>query len=78
MELISKHAKGFAYAFALDDKQKANGLVWMTATMRRNIELYGFYWALDAMMRGLNTWLWPYMAICFYNEHKKCVLGVRV
>ena len=43
MELISKHAKGFVYVFALDDKQKANGLIWMTATMRCNIELYVFF-----------------------------------
>ena len=75
MELISKHANGFVYSFALDDKQNANGLVWMTATMRRNIELYGFYWALDAMARRLNTWNWPYMSICFYNEHKKMCVG---
>ena len=74
MELISRHAKGFVYAFALDDKQQANGLIWMTATMHRNVELYGFFWLLDTMMRVLNSWLWPYIAVLFYNKHKKCVL----
>ena len=26
-------------------------------------------------MRALDTWLWPYMAVSFYNEHKKMCVG---
>ena len=29
---------------------------------------------MDTMMRGINKWLWPYMAIAMYNElNKVCI-----
>ena len=29
---------------------------------------------MDTMMQGINTWLWPYMAIAMYNElNKVCI-----
>ena len=40
----------------------------MTATMRRNWELFGDYICLDMMKRGLNTLLWPYVAVTLYDE----------
>jgi len=75
MELIARTARGFVYAFALDENGKVNGLVWQTATMRRNYELFGGYISLDTMKRAINKWLWPYMLISMYNEHEKMCLG---
>ena len=35
---------------------------------------YGSLLSMDTMMRGINTWLWPYMAIAMYNElDKVCI-----
>ena len=41
MELIASKAKLFVYTFALYSDGKATGLVWQTAIMRRNFELFG-------------------------------------
>ena len=77
LELIKCRAKGFTYKLAEDtsgDGKKLIGVVWMTATMRRNFELFGGYISLDMMKRGLNTLLWPYCAVTMYDEHMKiCV-----
>ncbi len=46
----------------------------MTATMRRNFELYGSYISLDFMKHALNSLLWPYVSIAMYNELRQiCV-----
>ena len=79
LELIKSRAQGFTYKLAetvdntIDDsgedhKKKLRGVVWMTATMRRNWELFGDYICLDMMKRGLNTLLWPYVAVTLYDE----------
>ena len=77
LELIKCRAKGFTYKLAEDTsgkEKKLVGVVWMTATMRRNFELFGGYISLDMMKRGINTLLWPYCAVVMYDEHKQiCV-----
>ncbi len=78
LNLIKCRAKGFTYKLAEEvdtsGKKKLVGVVWMTATMRRNFELFGGYISLDMMKRGLNTLLWPYCAVTMYDEHMKiCV-----
>ena len=46
----------------------------MTATMRRNYELFGSYLCFDMMKRDINTLLWPYTAITMLDEAKNvCV-----
>ena len=30
---------------------------------------------MDTMMQGINTWLWPYMAIAMYNELNKVCMA---
>ena len=74
LKLIQSHATGFIYSLAEDTsgkKKKLVGVLWMTATMRRNFELFGGYIALDMMKRGLNTLLWPYVAVSMYDEGMK-------
>ncbi len=40
MKPIKHHAKGFVYEFCRDSNSKIVGVAWMTATMRRNFELF--------------------------------------
>jgi len=77
VELIASKDEGFLYAFALYSDGKANGLIWQTATMRRNFELFGGYFALDTMKRSINKWLLPYMSVSMYTEHRKMCLGAK-
>ena len=74
LHMLSLQAKGFSYQLSYDNEGRVTGAVWMTATMRSNFERFGSYIALDAMKRGLNTLLWPYLAITMLNELKQvCV-----
>lgn len=78
LELIKSRARGFTYKLAEDtseQKKKLLGVIWMTATMRRNFELFGGYICLDMMKRGLNTLLWPYVAVTMYDENMKLCLA---
>lgn len=82
LELIKCRAKGFTYKLAEEvdtsrggGEKKLVGVLWMTATMRRNFELFGGYISLDMMKRGLNTLLWPYCAVVMYDEHMKICVG---
>ena len=43
--------------------------------MRRNFELFGDYISLDMMKRALNILLWPYTAVCMYDDARKLCLG---
>ena len=49
-------------------KNKLLEILWMTATMRRNFELFGSSICLDMMKRGINTLLWPYTAVVMHDE----------
>ena len=60
--------KGFSYNTFRDDCGQVTGVVWMTATMRSNFELFGHYISLDVMQRGINTHNWPYLAATVSNE----------
>ncbi len=75
MNLLQSQTTGFIYEFATDSYGKVNGLVWQTTTMRSNFERYGGYISLDTMKWEINKWLWPYMSIVMYNEHKIMCLG---
>lgn len=88
LELIKSRAKGFTYKLAEAEeednqdqrnieekkKKKLEGVLWMTATMRKNFELFGDYLCFDMMKRGLNTLLWPYCAVTMFTEmNKMCI-----
>jgi hypothetical protein len=79
LQLIKSKAKGFAYKLARDhrggDNGKLLGVIWQTATMRRNFELFGGYICLDMMKRGINKLLWPYTAIAMYDEDRRVCLA---
>ncbi|KAL7533759.1 hypothetical protein ACHAXR_009974 [Thalassiosira sp. AJA248-18] len=81
LDLIASRAKGFVYELAEDAKLQANGtkkllgVVWMTATMWRNLELYGWYLCFDMMKRGINTLLWPYVAVTMTDDLNELCLG---
>ena len=75
MTLLREKCKGFAYDVAYDTEGDLIGIVWQTATMRDNYERFGGYISLDTMKRGINKWLWPYMAVVMYNEMKSVCLG---
>ena len=83
LELIKSRAKGFVYRLAseailvpgMSNRRKLLGVLWQTATMRRNFELFGGYLCLDMMMRGLNTLAWPYVAAAMYDDDDKLVIG---
>ncbi len=83
LQLIKSHAKGFSFELAQADdypnycgKGKARnatdkellGVVWMTATMRRNLELFGSFLCFDMMLRGINTPFWRYVGIAITDE----------
>jgi len=71
LDLIADRAKGFSYKVVSETKgsnKKLLGLFWMTATMRRNFELFGSFICLDMMKRGINTLLWPYCAVTMIDE----------
>ena len=80
LETIKERCKGFVYELARgagDDpkRKKLLGVIWQTATMRRNFELFGDYISLDMMKRALNILLWPYTAVCMYDDARKLCLG---
>ena len=66
LDLIAARAKGFSYKVFSDEnrtKHKIMGILWMTATMRRNFKLFGSSICIDMMKMGLNTLIWPYTAV---------------
>jgi hypothetical protein len=81
LELIKSKAKGFAFQLAemssttSESGKKLIGVIWQTATMRRNFELFGDFVGLDMMKRGINTLLWPYFSLAMYDEMKKVCIG---
>jgi hypothetical protein len=84
LQLIQLCASGFVFKLASADsiesispKKNLCGVLWQTATMRRNFELYGGYIWMDMMKRGINTLLWPYFAVAMYDEMKKLCIGCK-
>ena len=79
LQLISARAKGFFHKFAYETsnngQQKIVGVMWQTATMRRNFELFGDFIGLDMMKRGLNKLLWPYAGVAMYDEMRKLCIA---
>ena len=77
---VSK-AKGFAYKLAEASSNnspsgmKLLGVIWQTATMSCNFELFGDFIGLDMMKWGINTLLWPYFSVAMYDEMKKVCIG---
>ncbi|KAL7545888.1 hypothetical protein ACHAWF_014596 [Thalassiosira exigua] len=80
LKLIQSRAKGFVFKVATGEgsakgKKRLLGVLWMTATMRRNFELFGGYVCMDMMKRGINKLLWPYSAVTMYDDTRKICLA---
>ncbi len=68
-------AKGFVYEYGMDPPGKIFGVTWMTATIRRNFELFGSYIGLDCMKCALNDLLCHYISIAMYNKLRQICVG---
>ena len=68
MEKMSRECPGFTYRLAHDSEGVCNGVLWMTASMRENFRRYGSYICLDAMKRGINSFLWHYFGVVMVND----------
>ncbi len=77
LNIISHKAKEFSYQLARNSSGVLVGAIWMTATMRRNFELFGTYLNLDALKRTINKLLWPYYGVTMYNELNKICLALE-
>lgn len=75
MEDLKKTERGFKYVILSDSSGRCTGCIWQTATMRENFERFGSFASLDCMKRGINKFLWPYVALSMYNEMEKLCLG---
>jgi len=75
LEEMKNKCVGFSYRFAYGKDNKANGLVWMTGTMRDNFKRFGSFLSLDAMKRVTNTFLWPYFSVVMVNDLNKNCIG---
>ena len=75
MELLSAKDPEFVYEILEDTNGQITGCLWMTSTMRENFDLFGGYVCVDAMKRGINTLLWPYIATTMYNELESVCVG---
>ena len=75
MELLSEKDPEFVYEILEDTNGQITGCLWMTSTMRENFDLFGGYVCVDAMKRGINTLLWPYIATTMYNELESVCVG---
>ena len=71
LDSIYDRAIGCSYEILSDvnaSKKKLLGILWMIATTRRNVELFGSSICLDMIKRGINTLLWLYTAVVMHNE----------
>ena len=75
MELLAGKNRGFAFQMLQDQDGKYLGCLWQTATMRDNFERFGSMISIDATKREINTFNWPYISICMYNEMEKLCIG---
>lgn len=46
-------------------------VIWQTATMRHNFDLFENFSGIDVMKRGISTLLWPYFSPAMYDKMKK-------
>ena len=79
LDLMSPCAKGLPYEILADScggENKLLGVLWMIATMRYNFELFGDFVCLDMIKCGINTLLWPYLALALIDELNHMCIGL--
>ena len=78
LSLLGQRCRGFSYKIVTKqtgNNKKLQGIMWMTATMRRNFELFGSFISLDMMKRGINKLLFPYTAVTMLDESNKICIA---
>jgi len=68
MQSLQDSNSGFDYQLLADSNGRYTGCIWQTSTMKDNFDRFGGFVSIDAMKRGINKLLWPYMSITMYNE----------
>ena len=74
MEKIREMNNDFSYQI-LRGQGEVTGCLWMTATMRKNFELFGSSICVDAMKRDINKMGMPYIAVTMHNEMNRVCVG---
>ena len=69
MEMMEAKVKGFTFRLAHGTDGACNGVLWMTPTMRENFRRFGSFISLDAMKRGINTFLWHYFSVVMVDDN---------
>ena len=73
-------AKGFIFELVSTNspgKKRLLGLLWMIATMHRNLELYGDFMCFDIMKRGIMSLLLTYTAVAIFDEMSHVCIDVE-
>jgi hypothetical protein len=70
LEKLHAADPGFTYRISRDPNGFPQGFVWMTSQMRASYELFGNFISIDAMKRQQNSYHWPYIGPCVYDENK--------
>jgi len=68
MQALQDGNSSFDYQLLSDSNGRYTGCIWQTSTMKDNFDRFGGFVSIDAMKRGINKLLWPYMSITMYNE----------
>lgn len=68
MQTLKDCNSGFDYQLLTDMNGRYTGCIWQTSIMKDNFDRFGGYLSIDAMKRGINKLLWPYMSIAMFNE----------
>jgi hypothetical protein len=69
MEMMEAKVKGFTFRLAHGSDGGCNGVLWMTPSMRENFRHFGSFISLDAMKRGINTFLWHYFSVVMVDDN---------
>ena len=75
MQTLEDCNSGFDYQLLTDTNGRYTGCIWQTSTMKDNFDRFGGYLSIDAMKRGINKLLWPYMSITMFNEINSVCVG---
>lgn len=71
LEDAARTTNGFVFRVRRNNDGRPIGILWMTATMRRNAVRFGDILFLDAQKRQMNLSGWPYIALVIKtSEHK--------
>ena len=68
IEALRDSNVGFDYQLLEDTNGRCTSCIWQISTMKDNFDRFGGFLSIDAMKRGINKLLWPYMSITMYNE----------